>query len=72
AVICDRLSRDPGRYRRGLPDLLVFDTASPVGFELLEVKGPGDQLRPEQKAWLDYLNDEGIPAKVLAVSWSEG
>ena len=69
AIICDRLSSHLRRYRRGLPDLLVVDPDSPVGFELLEVKGPGDQIRPEQGAWIDFLNKKGIPARVLKVSW---
>jgi FAN1, HTH domain/VRR-NUC domain len=69
ATICDRLSRHLGRYRRGLPDLLIFDPASPIGFELLEVKGPGDQLRPEQTAWIEFLVGAGIPARLLKVRW---
>ena len=40
------------------------------GFVLLEVKGPGDRLRPEQVAWLDYLDANGLPCTVLAVEWS--
>lgn len=68
AKVADRLSRDLGRYRRGLPDLLVESPVSP-GFELWEVKGPGDQLRPEQKSWLDYLNAHGLPAGVLKLRW---
>lgn len=70
ALICDRLSRHLRRYRRGLPDLLVACDASPVGFELLEVKGPGDQIRPEQGAWIDFLNRHGVPARVLKVTWA--
>ena len=65
ATICQRLARDPGRHRRGLPDLLMQSTDSPVGVELLEVKAPGDQLRPEQGAWIDYLNTSGVPARIL-------
>lgn len=68
AKVVDRLSRDLGRYRRGLPDLLVESDADP-GFELWEVKGPGDQLRPEQKSWLAYLNAHGLPAGVLKLRW---
>jgi hypothetical protein len=68
AKVSDRLSRDLGRYRRGLPDLLVESQNAP-GFELWEVKGPGDQLRPEQKSWLDYLNANGLPAGVLKLRW---
>ena len=68
ARVCDRLSRDVGRYRRGFPDLFVARDAAP-GFELLEVKAPGDQLRPEQAAWIDYLNAHGLPASILRLSW---
>lgn len=69
AHVVERLVRDPGRYRRGFPDLLVEDAESPVGFELLEVKAPGDQLRPEQGAWIDHLNARGVPARVLRIRW---
>ncbi len=71
AYVFDRLSRDLGRYRRGLPDLLVLRDEAP-GFELYEVKSPGDQLRPEQTAWIDYLNAGGIPATILKVRWRPG
>ena len=67
AAVCDRLSRDPRRYGRGLPDLFVLRDDAP-GFELLEVKSPTDQLRPEQGRWIDYLNAHGLPAKVLRIS----
>lgn len=69
ARVCDRLSRDVRRYRRGFPDLFVLRDTEP-GFELLEVKAPGDQLRPEQGAWIDYLNASGLPASVLKLVWS--
>jgi len=73
ATVCDRLSRDPGRYRRGLPDLFVLpptstDRVEPA-FHLYEVKAPGDQLRPEQGAWIDYLNENGLPASILELRW---
>ncbi len=68
AYVFDRLSRDLWRYRRGLPDLFVPRDEAP-GFELYEVKSPGDQLRPEQTAWIDHLNDGGIPATILKVDW---
>ncbi len=68
AVVSDRLSRDLKRYRRGLPDLFVLRDEEP-GFELVEVKGPGDQLRPEQGAWIDYLNENGLPASILRISF---
>jgi hypothetical protein len=68
-IVFDRLSRDLGRYRRGLPDLFLLASGTP-GFQLLEVKGPGDHLRPEQIGWLDYLAANGIPCSVLSVEWS--
>jgi hypothetical protein len=40
------------------------------GYALLEVKGPGDALRPEQRAWLACLVAQGLPAAVLRVRWS--
>ncbi|MEM7350443.1 MAG: VRR-NUC domain-containing protein [Acidobacteriota bacterium] len=68
AWVFDRLSRDLRRYRRGFPDLFVLRQEAP-GFELYEVKAPGDQLRPEQTGWIDYLNDGGIPTSILRVDW---
>ncbi len=68
AHVFDRLSRDLWRYRRGLPDLFVLRDEAP-GFELYEVKSPSDQLRPEQTAWIDYLNDGEIPTSILKVEW---
>lgn len=69
AAVCDRLSRDLRRYGRGFPDLLMLD--GPAGYELLEVKAPGDRLRPEQRAWLKYFAERGIPARVLKLRWLE-
>ena len=70
ALVCDRLSRDVRRYRRGFPDLFVLREEAP-GFELMEVKAPGDQLRPEQGAWIDYLNANGLPASILKLTWEK-
>ena len=53
----------PGRCRTGFPDLFV---AWPDGsFAFVEVKGPTDQLQPQQRVWLRRLAAEGIPAHVL-------
>ena len=69
AVVADRMLRDVRRYRRGLPDLLVRREGASPGFELWELKGPGDALRPEQGAWIDHLEARGIPAAVVDVRW---
>lgn len=54
---------NPGRCRTGFPDLFV---AWPDGrCEFIEVKGPNDQLQPQQRVWLKRLADHGIPARVL-------
>ncbi len=75
AAVCDRLSRDLGRYRRGFPDLFVPREGDPgpgeAAFELWEIKAPGDQLRPEQGAWIDYFNEIGVPARVVRVRWRQ-
>ena len=47
----------------GLPDLLVVH--GPKHYELIEVKGPGDQLQPGQRVWFKHLARMGIPARVL-------
>jgi hypothetical protein len=53
----------PGRCRTGFPDLFV---AWPSGdFAFVEVKGPTDQLQPQQRIWLRRLDAAGIPARVL-------
>ncbi len=62
--------------RRGLPDLVVFP-GPPVrlpdalpgrlteGLHLVEVKGPGDRLRDDQRLWLDCL----VRAEVRTEVW---
>jgi len=55
-------------YRTGFPDLIdVGNPESDHPFELIEVKGPGDQLRPNQLAWLYFFQNKGIPARILQV-----
>jgi len=53
----------PGRSRTGFPDLFVQHSSG--GCEFIEVKGPSDQLQPQQRAWLARLDALGIPASVL-------
>ena len=38
------------------------------GVQLLEVKGPGDQLRLEQRLWLDRLIDAGLDVAQVKVT----
>jgi len=53
----------PGRCRTGFPDLFVQHADG--GCEFIEVKGPSDQLQPQQRAWLARLDAMSIPASVL-------
>jgi len=49
--------------RSGLPDLFV--AYGPGQYELIEVKGPNDQLQPGQRVWFQHFERMGIPARVL-------
>ncbi|MFD1217645.1 VRR-NUC domain-containing protein [Microbulbifer celer] len=62
-----RLLSDIAHHRSGLPDLILFPAAG--GFELVEVKGPGDRLQQNQQRWLTYFAQHQIPHRVLHVEW---
>jgi hypothetical protein len=63
----DFMLDDLQQTRTGFPDLLVC--FGPGSYRLVEVKGPGDQLRREQRLWFELFERAGIPASVLRVSW---
>jgi hypothetical protein len=65
-----RILFDPQANRSGFPDLVALDAAG--NYRLIEIKGPGDQLQLNQKRWLRFFRDQGIPAQVTWVSWSDG
>lgn len=66
-AIFDHLLDDLEHRRQGFPDLtIVYGTGS---WEWLEVKGPGDQLRREQRIWFDFFARHGMPARVVRVEW---
>ena len=57
------LIRNLADYRRGFPDLFVVH---PDGTpELVEVKGPTDQLQPQQRAWFEVFANLNIRARVI-------
>ena len=62
-----RLLRDIAQHRSGLPDLILFPATG--GYELVEVKGPGDRLQQNQQRWLAYFANHQIPHRVLHVEW---
>lgn len=45
--------QDLRQFRAGFPDLTVIDQNGEIAF--VEVKGPGDQLRPNQRLWIERL-----------------
>lgn len=55
-------------FRSGFPDLILFYPEK-GRYTLVEVKGPGDQLRPNQKRWLRFFKEKGIPYRVLKIKW---
>jgi hypothetical protein len=64
-----RILFDPQANRSGFPDLLVLDAER--GYCFIEIKGPGDQLQLNQKRWLRFFQQQGIPAQVTWVQWSD-
>lgn len=66
-AIFQRLLKDLRNNRSGFPDLILFPAQG--GYELIEVKGPGDTLQKNQKRWMAYFSEQGIPHSVARVSW---
>jgi len=69
AELCKVALREPALLRRGFPDLLLLG-GEPDRHEFIEVKGPGDVLRPEQRRWFGELSSAGLPARVIEVRWA--
>ena len=66
-AIFERLLRDLRNHRAGFPDLVHFPADG--GYCLIEVKGPGDTLQANQRRWMQYFDEHGIPHQVARVSW---
>ena len=62
-ALFDYMLKDLGQVRSGMPDLFVAYGSG--CFELVEVKGPSDQLQPNQRVWLRSLCELGIPCRVI-------
>ncbi|MDX1693450.1 MAG: VRR-NUC domain-containing protein [Ketobacteraceae bacterium] len=61
-----KMLEHPGVYRNGFPDLILL---TDNGYHLWEVKGPTDTLQKNQKRWLTFFAEHGIPAGVIHVEW---
>lgn len=63
--IFEQLAFDVKNNRSGFPDLWLYQDGE---VKLVEVKGPGDALRPNQEQWLRRLAKCGLSIEVLHVS----
>lgn len=64
-----RILQDPKEHRSGLPDLIYFPEED--GYQLIEVKGPGDRLQNNQKMWMDFFARNEIPHRLIRVEYSQ-
>ncbi|BEJ12459.1 hypothetical protein CspHIS471_0209190 [Cutaneotrichosporon sp. HIS471] len=70
ALICRMLSEEYRHRASGVPDLIVWNYDKREA-RFVEVKGPGDQLSPTQKIWIDFLLSAGVPVEVCRVKAKE-
>ena len=61
--------RDVQENRAGFPDLVQFWPRE-RRYRLVEVKGPGDQLRDNQRRLLEYCVSHNMPVSVCRVRWA--
>jgi len=66
-MIFKRLLSDLRNHRNGFPDLVLFPEEG--GYELIEVKGPGDTLQKNQLRWMKFFRKHEIPCSVTHVTW---
>ena len=62
-----RLLMDLRENSSGLPDLILFPADG--GYELIEIKGPGDAIQKNQRRWMRYFSEHNIPSRVVNVRW---
>jgi len=67
-TVFERLLTDLRANRSGLPDLIVFPDSG--GYQLVEVKGPGDKLQANQNRWIRHFERGSLPVEVVNVQWS--
>lgn len=66
AVFCQLLS-DIRNFKSGQPDLVRFPDEG--GYQLLEVKAPGDKLQKNQLRWMKFFKEQNMPHGVVHVEW---
>lgn len=66
-AIFSRMLQDLKNNTSGFPDLVLFNND---GYELVEIKGPGDKIQKNQERWFRYFHANGIPANLTHVEWA--
>ncbi|MNF49179.1 VRR-NUC domain protein [compost metagenome] len=66
----ERLLGDIRANRAGMPDLIQFWPAQ-QRYRMIEVKGPGDRLQDNQRRWLAFCAEHGMPVDVCYVQWAD-
>jgi len=66
-AVFNQLLTDIRNYRSGQPDLVCFPDSG--GYQLIEVKAPGDKLQTNQLRWMRFFNEQNIPHSVVHVEW---
>ena len=66
----ERLLLDIKANRAGMPDLIQFWPAE-QRYRMIEVKGPGDRLQDNQRRWLAFCAEHGMPVDVCYVQWAD-
>ncbi|KAH7107558.1 VRR-NUC domain-containing protein [Auriculariales sp. MPI-PUGE-AT-0066] len=67
AVMCRILCEDYAERVSGVPDLLAWDPSKNKA-KFIEVKGPGDQLRDNQRMWIHCLRNAGVEVELCKVA----
>ena len=67
--IFERILLDLRNNRAGFPDLVLFPATG--GYQLIEVKGPGDNLQKNQQRWMHYFAQHDIPHAIARVRWTD-
>jgi hypothetical protein len=62
--------RDVVENRAGFPDLVQFWPNEPR-YRMVEIKGPGDRLQDNQRRFLEFCSQHGMPVFVCRVGWGE-
>ncbi len=60
--------RDVMQNRAGFPDLVQF-WPNERRYRMVEIKGPGDRLQDNQRRFLEFCGERGMPVAVCRVKW---